>query len=334
LFNGKQRGNPRFDKKTLSRYDNPLATKILECRHIKTLLSLFIHPYPELMVDDRLHCQFNQLKSDNYGTVSGRFSSSNPNLQQVSAKKEEDIVESTSSILNGQVIRKLFLPEEGCKWIKYDWSQIEYRLIAHYAIGEGADLIRKRYTEDANTDYHDEMGKLTGIEDRKIVKTLNFGAAYGMGIEKMSETYGWNLEEAKAIYYMYHSRVPFVKETSNRVALKAKKMGFIKTILGRRAHLKSSSKAYVMFNRLIQGSAADLMKLAMVQGYKSGIFNTLYPHLTVHDEMDISEPEIKEGREASKEFKNIMENCVKLKVPIIAEMEIGENWGELEKVKI
>jgi len=333
IANGKKIGNPKFDKRTLSNMSNPLSTKILELRHIKTLLNLFIIPYPELMVEDRIHCNFNPLRSDEYGTVSGRFSSSNPNLQQVSGKKEEEEVQYSSEILSGQVIRKLFIPEENCYWLKYDWSQIEYRLIAHYAMGEGADLIRKRYQEDPNTDYHTELGLLTGIEDRKIIKTLNFGAAYGMGINKMSAVYGWDLEEAESVYQLYHSRVPFVRETSNRVGLKAKRVGYIRTLLNRRAHLKSRDKTYVMFNRLIQGSAADIMKKAMADAYKAGIFNTLYPHITVHDELDCSVPKTKEGLEAGNELKRIMETCVQLKVPIIADMEIGKNWGELTKIK-
>lgn len=326
-------GNPRFDKNVLTKYTHPVATKILELRHVKTLLEFFIHPYPELVVDARLHCNFNQLKSDQYGTVSGRFSSSNPNLQQVSGQTEEyDYEGYEGELLNGKVIRKLFIPEEGCKWLKFDWSQIEYRLIAHYAMGDGSETIRDRYNTDPDTDYHDELGKMAGIEDRKIVKTLNFGAAYGMGINKMSNTYGWDLDEAKEIYYRYHDKVPFVKETSNKVAAKAKRIGFIRTILGRRARLKSSSKAYVMFNRLIQGGAADLMKKAMKDAYEAGIYNVLKPHLTVHDELDQSMPDTKEGYEAAMELKNIMENCVKLRVPIKADMEIGNNWGELEEV--
>lgn len=331
---GITKGNPKFDKQTLSRIQHPLATKVLELRHIKTLLNLFIHPYPEFMVSERIHCNFNQLKSDEYGTVSGRFSSSNPNLQQVSSKKEEEFLTSYSGeLLNGKIVRKLFIPEEDCAWVKFDWSQIEYRLIAHYALGEGAERIRQRYNEDPNTDYHDELGKMAGIADRKIVKTLNFGAAYGMGIKKMSATYGWDLDEAEEVYYRYHEKVPFVKETSNRVAVKAKRTGFIRTILGRRARLVDSSKGYVMFNRLIQGSAADLMKKAMVDAYEAGIYNVLFPHLTVHDELDQSVPRTKEGAEAANELKNIMEECVTLKVPIKADMEVGPNWGELDKME-
>ena len=331
---GLSRGNPKFNKETLNKYNHEIVNKIQELRHIKTLLSLFINPYPDLVVGDKLHCQFNPLRSDDYGTVSGRFSSSNPNLQQVSGKSEEDYIKGDrGEILSGQIIRKLFIPLENCDWMKYDWSQIEYRLIAHYATGEGAEEIRRRYNQDPDTDYHEEMGKMTGLTDRKIVKSLNFGAAYGMGINTMCATYGWNLEEATSVYENYHKKVPFVRETSRRVALKAKKVGFIRTLLDRRARLSNPNKGYVMFNRLIQGSAADIMKKSMVDAYEAGVFNTLHPHLVVHDEYDISKPQTKEGDEAALELKRIMESCVKLRVPIKADVESGPNWGELKKWK-
>ena len=327
---GKTRGNPSFKKQVLQKVDNQIARKILELRHITTLLNMFIGPYPELVVDGRLHCNFNLLKSDNYGTVSGRFSSSRPNLQQVSAKDVEDHIHSDSEILNGLIIRKLFLPEEGQRWLQLDWNQIEYRLIAHYAIGEGSDKIRKRYNEDPSTDYHSELMKATGIDSRKTIKTLNFGAAYGMGVRTMAANYGWDLDEAYAVYNLYHSKVPFVKETSNRVSNKAKRIGFIRTVLNRRRRLKYRDKGYVMFNGLIQGSAADIMKKAMLDAYDSGVFNILTPHLVVHDEFDVSMPNSKEGVEAGKHLAHIMETCVELKVPITAKGKVGKNWGELK----
>lgn len=333
LKKGKIKGSPSFSKQSLKRLNNPITKSILDLRHIKTLLGLFINAYPEFIIKDRIHCNFNQLRSDDYGTVSGRFSSSNPNLQQVCAKKEEDTLDEKNDLLNGQIIRTLFIPEDNCDWLKLDESQIEYRFIAHYAIGEGAETIRRRYCEDPNVDYHQELCNITGIQNRKLIKTLNFGAAYRMGIKKMCDTYGWNFEEAEKIYTLYHAKVPFISETSNRVANKAKKYGYIRTILNRKSRLPDSNKSYIMFNRLIQGSAADLMKKSMVDAYESGVFNILYPHLTVHDELDCSMPRTKEGREAANELKYIMENCIKLKVPIIAEMEIGRSWGELERIR-
>lgn len=328
--NGIKEGNPCFDQKSLKKMASEglsFAEEILHARHLITMQNLFITPWPALMNEGRLRSDFHQLNTDDKGTVSGRFSSSGPNLQQVTSKNEEDQIQIDG--FEGQVLRKLFIPEEGQDWLKIDWSQIEYRIMAHYGIGPGSDKIRSRYCQDPNTDYHDEMMKLTGLPDRKVVKTLNFGAAYEMGWRTMSRDYGWEPEYAKNVYTMYHNKVPFIKHTSRRVAKKAEERGYIKTILGRRARLQNRDKSYVMFNRLIQGSAADLMKLAMVQSYEAGIFNTLTPHLTVHDELDCSKPRTTEGDEAARELKKIMENCVRLRVPIIADAEIGENWGTL-----
>jgi len=333
MENGIYRGNPTFDKRVLSRIDHPIIKDVKAIRHLTTLFSLFLIPYPDLVVSGRLHCQFNQLRGDEYGTVSGRFSSSNPNLQQVSARNEEDYSDSDNPLISGQAIRKLFLPEEGCFWLKDDYSQVEYRLISHFAIGEGADTIRSRYRDDPKTDYHHEMGLMAGIEDRKIVKTLNFGAAYGMGPNTMADIYGWDKLTARSIYDRYHKKLPFIRETANRVAAKAKRVGYIRTILGRRARLVDQDKSYVMFNRLIQGSAADIMKKAMSDSYRAGIFNVLHPHLTVHDEKDVSVPRTKAGLEAAKELQNILENCVKLRVPLIVDCQIGDSWGELSIVE-
>lgn len=333
---GIKEGNPTFAKAVLSGLEerHPIVKKVLDYRHFSTIMSFFVKPYPELLVGDRLHCNFYPTKRDEGGTVTGRFSSTNPNLQQVSGKKEDN----ENEFMRGKIIRKCFIPEEGYWWMKNDWSQIEYRLIAHYAIGPGAVEIRKRYNEDPNTDYHVETGKMSGlytdIEDedqRRTTKTLNFGTAYGMGAPKMARTYGWDLEYAYMVYNQYHRNLPFVRETSRAVAKAAEERGYIKTILGRHCHVPESRKMYVMFNRLIQGSAADIMKKAMVESYEAGIYgtDTLIPHLTVHDELDCSVSPDKNGIDAARELKNIMENCVKLRIPIKCDSEMGYNWGEL-----
>jgi DNA polymerase-1 len=314
LEKGKKIGNPALGSKNLSLIDHPIAKLILDYRHQKQLLSLYLNSYPEFITNGRLHCLFNALKADDYGTVSGRFSSSKPNLQQVA-----------------QLIRTLFIPEYDCDWMKYDWSQIEYRVIAHYAVGEGADEIRARYNDDPKTDYHAEAMERTGINHRKTVKNLNFGSAYGMGWKTMALTFGWDKDYAQEMHRIYHSKMPFIKYSMNKVGSKALQRGHIFTLLKRRARIANRDKAYVMFNRLIQGSAADIMKKSMVDAYEAGVFNVLHPHLTVHDELDVSKPRTKEGLEAAKELKRIMETTVKLRVPIIADAEIGPNWGDIKE---
>lgn len=318
---GLSQGNPCIDKNVLKSIDHPIGKKLVELGHYKTLDSLYLQPYKGFLVGDRIHAQFEQLKSDNYGTVSGRFSGRNPNLQQVS--KEEKICPENS-------IRKIFLPDDDCMWLKNDWSQIEYRILAHYADGIGSSTIKQRYNNDPKTDYHNEMGEMTGLKERSLMKNLNFGILYGMGAKTMSSLFGWKIDYAQNVLDLYNSKVPFVKKTMADVMRVSKSRGYIKTILGRKARLPDPKKAYVMLNRLIQGSAGDIMKKAIVDSYEAGVFNSITPHLTVHDELDCSMPLTPEGLQGAKELKHIMETCVKLEVPIISDAEIGNNWNDIQ----
>lgn len=323
-------GNYNLDKHVLHKLLSSgvrVAQNILNFKHLSTMKSMFIEPYEDLLVGDRLHCNFAQLRTDGYGTVSGRFSSFSPNLQQVSALSEEGFVK--SEVLSGQVIRKLFVPEEACLWGKLDYSQVEYRIGAHYAQGPGAEEVRKAYIEDEECDFHSFIQELTGF-DRRTAKRLNFGAGYGMGAKTAAETFGWSLKEAEQFLKKYHQAAPFIKFTRQKVVDKALRVGYVRTILNRRARVNESRSLHSMYNRLIQGSAADIMKKAMVDACKSGLFDVLKLHLTVHDELDVSIPNTAEGREAVKELGHVMENCVKLKVPLRVDPHIAENWAEAD----
>lgn len=323
-------GNPQIDKAFLKELSatNPIAHKILQYRHYDTVVNMFLLPYMDFMVGDRIHGQFHPLRSDEYGAVSGRFSASKPNLQQVSAQQDDDFSDGDPT-LQGQIIRRLFIPEEGCMWAKLDYSQVEYRIAAHYAIGPGSDELREKYCNDPHTDYHKRIEELTGF-DRRTSKRLNFGASYGMGYQTAAKNFGWSLEEAEMFLEGYHKAAPYLKITRNAVITKAERKGFIFTLLGRRARMHPSRKSHSMYNRLIQGTAADIMKKAMVDGYNKGLFNVLKPHITVHDEIDVSVPDTKEAQEALAELKYTMENCVKLRVPLIADCHVAHNWAEAD----
>lgn len=317
-----EKGNPNLDKDALETLedDTTFIQTILEVKEMDKILNTFlINAFTGHNVAGRLHTQFHPMATDDYGTKSGRFSSTNPNLQQIPGQdktyKEE--------------CRSCLIPEEGHWWGKHDWSQIEYRFIAHYAKGPKSEEVREKYNNDPKTDYHAMVMEWTGV-DRPNAKRLNFGAAYAMGASTCSRKFKWSYEDAVDLLEKYHEEVPFVRYTRNEVIKVARGRGYIKTILNRRARvtkqIREARKEYSFFNRLIQGSAADLMKKAMYDCYKAGIYNTLVPHLTVHDELDVSIPKTKEGIEAFKEQKYIMENCIKLKVPIIADAEVGNNW--------
>jgi len=320
------KGNPQLGRRTLATMHNlnsDIVDGILRLRNThKTLHTFFINSFNNHRIQGRIHCSFFPLSTDNYGTKSGRFSSANPNLQQIPSEGEYK-----------KLCRDVFIPEEDCDWIKLDYSQIEYRIISHYAIGPRSEEVRDRYRNDPDVDYHKLVMEWTGL-NRKRAKYVNFGASYSMGVKTCAGLFGWPLEEAKRILDLHQKEVPFIKITSKHVVNTAKGRGYIKTILGRRARvteqMRNTGTEYSMFNRLIQGSAADVLKKGMLDAFKKGLFDILPLHLTVHDELDISKPRTKEADEALLELKHTMENPVKLTVPLRCDMEIGPSWGDLK----
>lgn len=348
-------GRPSFRKDWLNACPADIGKMIVEQRTFEKIGGTFLKNYilegaiERSPGDYRIHAMFNQCKSDDSGTVSGRFSSSNPNLQNIPARHP----------ILGPLCRSIFIPEEDMDWGSADWSQIEYRFLVHYAAitpGIDADLAVRMYRE-RDADFHKIAAELTGL-DRKIAKNINFGVVYGMGVATMAANLGRSMEEAEEILNEFHGRFPFLKAIYNTASNQATKNRRIKTILGRRrrfdmwelggklfpsreAALSAQretrgklrgyprvAQTHKALNALLQGSAADLMKLAMVRMYEDGIFDVLVPHLTVHDEMNVSIPRTKEGKEAFEEMVHTMENSMKLKVPVIASAAIGSNWDE------
>ena len=144
------------------------------------------------LIGDRIHCEFNQLKGNDRGTVTGRFSSSNPNLQQV--PKDED---------KGSPVRQLFIPEKGCDWGRIDYNQIEIRLLVHYGRGAGAEDARKLFNTNKKVDYHKWTSKITGVP-RKKAKILNFSLAYGAGVAAIARQLETTQPEAQEFINLYH----------------------------------------------------------------------------------------------------------------------------------
>ena len=335
---------PSFTTNWLTNNEHPLAKLIREAREVNKLHSTFIDSFLRFSHKGRIHAEINQLRSDTGGTVSGRLSYSNPNLQQIPARNKE----------YGKLIRGLFLPEEGCKWGSFDYSQQEPRLVVHYAATTdkklgglaGADVLIKAYRED-DADFHQVVADMANIP-RTQAKTINLGIFYGMGQAKLAKQLGITVEEAKAILAEYNSKVPFVKQLANRVQKQASETGAVKTIGGRKCRfnlyepksyglfLALTEKEYIMehgslssarramtykaLNRLIQGSAADQVKIAMVNCYKAGHI----PMLQIHDELCFNV----ESENDEKNIINVMENSVELEVPNKVDVSIGDNWGE------
>jgi DNA polymerase I-like protein with 3'-5' exonuclease and polymerase domains len=333
---------PSFTSSWLESHIHKLPKMIGQARKLNKARTTFIDKMIyEHAVDGRIHGELHPLRSDEGGTVTGRFSSSNPNLQQVPARDPEV----------GPLIRSLFIPEEDKHWGCFDYSQQEPRLTVHYSVmtdQEGAKDAAEAYEQD-DTDFHQIVADMANIS-RKEAKVINLGLSYGMGKDKLIHSLGMDPQEAELLFDQYHKRVPFIRGLRDSSARMASNRGYIKTLLGRKCrfnlyeprtsrelplpygeakekygeHLKRSY-TYKAMNRLIQGSAADMTKKAMIDLYKEGIL----AHAQVHDELDIS---VNDKNECDKIIE-IMRDCVSICVPNKVDAEVGKSWGEVKEYK-
>ena len=329
--------SPSFTKNFLQNHPHPVVKHIARAREINKAHTTFIDTIIKHSHKGRIHAEINQLRGDNGGTVTGRFSYSNPNLQQIPARNKE----------LGPMIRSLFIPEEGHTWGVFDYSQQEPRLVVHYSALQnlyGVDSVLDSYNE-GNADFHTIVADMAQIP-RSQAKTINLGLFYGMGKNKLQAELGVSKENAEDLFRTYHDKVPFVKMLMESVMRRAQDRGRVRTLLGRRCrfdlwepnqfgihkalpheaalaeHGPGIKRAYTYkaLNRLIQGSAADMTKKAMIELHKEGIT----PHIQVHDELDISV----DGN--ADKIKNIMESAVELEVPNKVDYESGPNWGTIK----
>lgn len=323
-----EKGNPSFVKNWLQNHPHPSLRLVTEIRSLYKLRDTFVQGYIlDKNVNGRVYTQFNQLRGDEYGTVSGRFSSSTPNLQNVPTRTDL-----------GKAIRAMFLAEHGHCWDRFDWSQIEFRLLTHYALGRGAEQARQMYRDDPTTDFHqmtcEMINKVVAI-DRGPAKNINFGFVYGMGAPLLAAILGLSESAAEPILNGYHNAVPFVRRTFQAALKRAEQRGYIKTIRGRRRRFPEGMSTHKALNGLLQGGAGDIMKEAMVQCWEAGLFADDVlgaPLLTVHDELDVDNPMTPVALEATRELKHIMETCVPLSVPMYVDHERGPDWGHCVKV--
>lgn len=337
-------GNQSWAEGALVRIHHPVTPLIFEYKNYHAILSKFLlGSLSKSVVNERIHCTFLPMLREEGGTVTGRFSCRDPNLQQIPARNKghgEDF---------SQDMRSLFLPEEGMMLAAMDYSQIEAVLLAHFAQGQQAEWFRDQMR--AGADLHNIVMGMTGITYRPVVKTFNYGCIYGMGwqtameknyvlFEKLASGEGKDIESfTKEIYYNYHKKFPVVKDTMAWAQDVARTYGYVDTMGGRRLHKptpqydpitgKINDYLYKMLNKLIQGTAADILKQALITADEAGIYDVLTLHLLVHDEQVNSVPFTKEGTEAAVELQHIMGNVYKeqLLVPIKAECELGPNWG-------
>ena len=365
---------PSFTKNFLTNQSHPIVKKIVKAREINKAHTTFIDTIIRYEHKGRIHADINPVRSDGAGTVTGRFSYSNPNLQQIPARNKD----------LGPKIRSLFIPEEGCKWGCFDYSQQEPRLVVHYAAkstlssDESVSKIVEKFKK-GSVDFHQIVADMANIE-RTQAKTINLGLFYGMGKAKLQAELGVSQKEAADLFDKYHESVPFVKNLMDKTTQTAEEDGYIRTLLKRRCNFKkyeinefrrgklsvTGTRAeieekyieqykkkypeagdekidiiknilkkedqtlikraftYKALNKLIQGSAADMTKKAMVDLYKENII----PHIQIHDELDISISD-KPNEKESKKVIEIMENAVKLAIPNKVDYESGKNWGDI-----
>ena len=330
-------GQPSFTKAFLENHTHPVASLIREARELNKSHSTFIDSILKHQHNGRIHAEIRQLKGESGGTVTGRMSMSNPNLQQVPARNKNI----------GPLIRSLFLPEENHTWCSADFSQQEPRILTHYSHlskYDGASNIAEAYLE-GDADFHQEVANLVDI-DRKTAKTIGLGIMYGMGKGKLADQLAVTVDEASDILSKFNTYAPFVRELADSVMRSANQKGYIKTLLGRRCHFDmweplkygmgrpmkyreavheyngeiKRAFVYKALNKLIQGSAADMTKKAMIDCYNGGYM----PLLQVHDELVFSVPD----EAAVPEIKTLMENAVPLSIPNKVDVELGKNWGD------
>ncbi len=341
---------PSFTKNYLKNHKHPVLRAIASARELDKLKNTFLESIKNYVYNGRIHADIHQLKGDFGGTITGRLSYSNPNLQQLP---------NYSNI--GKGIRSIFMPEEGHRWGCFDYSQQEPRLVVHYALATlgttGVQSIADKYDEAGENpddleiqkaaDFHSMVAEIADIP-RSQAKTINLGLFYGMGKAKLQAQLGVTDQVAKDLLLAYHDKVPFVKQLIYHTMDRAQQRGWIRTILGRKCRFNMWEPAtfgmhkpqtfddacmehgsrnikraftYKALNKLIQGSAADMTKQAMINLREAGIT----PMIQIHDELNVSY----ENEQGADKIKEIMEQAVPLKVPNKVDFEDGECWGDI-----
>ena len=333
-------GKPSFAANVLEDCTHPLAEKIQHLRGLTKTLA-FLNSWVDYAIDGHIHPCFYPAKRDDAGTVTGRWSSGDPNMQQVPARAEK----------HGEEIRSLFIPEDGCILGAFDYKQIEYRVFIHFAEGPGADEARAEFHKH-DVDYHwmvqTMMGWATGNKDkdkeyRHITKNLNFGSIYCMGARSFAKKFKRPLMKAhpdadpdnlvplaEALMKMYKTKIPFVDPTCRRIMNTGERRGYVRTLSGRRQRMPLDHGSYKLVNYLIQGSAADLLKKGLVDAWDAGVFKVLKLHAQIHDEIVFSIPKTREGYEACCKLYECMAHSYDLRIPIGVDTEIGPDWGHCD----
>lgn len=309
------------DNEVLEKLDHPVAKEVISYRELSKLKSTYVDALPALADSQhRVHTHFNQAL-----TATGRLSSTDPNLQNIPIKTEK-----------GQIVRKAFIAEVGKKLLSVDYSQIELRVLAH--ISEDPGLI-KAFQEDH--DIHTATASeifsvklnLVSKDQRRIAKAVNFGIAYGQGVYGLAETLSIPRTEAAEIIERYFQKFKGIRGYIETTIQKAHQQKYVETLFGRRRYIPELDSKNVMIKKFgeraainapIQGTASDLVKMAMIELSSELKLNML---LQVHDEL-VFEGTIEQIENQKNWIKKTMENVARLRVPLKVNMAIGHNWDE------
>lgn len=326
-----EKGNPTFAKEVLEAIDHDFCRAVMAMRSYRQVRDAFIDGFDQYIgPDGKVHTQFNQLRGDEYGTGTGRLSSSKPNMQQ-SPKRNREMA---------ALCRSIFCAPKGHVFVSADWSQFEYRIFAHYT---KEPAVLEVYREKPDTDFHQMVSDLTGLRRDPEAKQVNLGLVFGMGEGKLAQqlklpyTSHWDPKskkerltpgpQAKAIFDQYHSNFPGARVFLKKASALARSRGYIRSIMGRRMRFPNKNATYKAGGYVFQSSAADILKkkLPLLDAIAAEHHGLLL--LTVHDEFNFTFPKGK-AKKAMKAIKACMEDIPELDLPVLADMGVGPNWWE------
>lgn len=312
------RGAFKFDEAILKRH--PVGKRIIDARKLLHARSAFTQPMIQRhLINGRVFCDFAQLASDDYGTISGRLSSYDPNLQQV-PKRDKQIAPE---------YRKCFLPDEGHIWYDNDYKQQEYVVFTDYT---GDPVLVSGYNQDPPVDIHQNVADMLGVERDPTAKRMNLAMLYGMGIKLMAERLGVTEAQARAWQNEYYSKFKSIRPFLKGAEKRARQRGYVRTYLGRRRHF-GHDFAHKAANGIIQGSSADVTKVKMVEiddyfESEGDIFRLM---LQCHDSLSWTGPENRPdiNAEAMRIMQSFGENdLIHMHVPLRLDTGTGRNWSE------
>jgi DNA polymerase-1 len=348
-----EKGRDSVDRFALQAIGSPVAMAILEARKYEKARGTFVESLGHYIRNGRIHAEFHSTRNNSsnnddmfgddsmYGATSGRWASSHPNLQNIPAR--DDVI--------GPAVRSCFIPEDGERWLKLDYASQEPRLTVHFASMAtingnrltGAAEMVERFQKNPMTDLHGECAALMGVS-RAQAKTINLALAYGMQGGALCKSLGLPTktmtmfngneievagDEGEILLRKHFNAVPFVRQLFDLAKHTAKSRGYVKTITGQKIRFEryadgKFARVHKALNGVIQGSAAGQMKMALVALRREN----MPVNLTVHDEADCSVPMGEAGEILIDRMTTIMEEVIKIAVPMVAEAKTGPSWGE------